>query len=252
MLQSVKDKEVTVLGFDLCNCSPEEGVEILDEAIESGKKARAMIVNAACVNISFENREYREAVRRFDVRFVDGVGIFIAGKVLRGVSFPNLAGTDFGEDLLRRCVQKNYRIYFLGAKPGVAETAALNIKEKYPNINIVGAHHGYFKSEENDRVIEDINNSGADVLLVCFGKPREVLWVDRYFESLNIKLAMPLGAFFDFQSGNVVRAPLWIRKMRFEWLYRLVIEPRRLWKRYVVGNMVFIGRVLRYKLNGRS
>ncbi|MBD3232657.1 MAG: WecB/TagA/CpsF family glycosyltransferase [candidate division Zixibacteria bacterium] len=252
MLKTVKDNEVTVLGLDLCNCTPEEGVNILDKAIESGRKTKAMIVNAACVNISFESREYRESVRRFDVRFVDGVGIYIAGKILRGVSFPNLAGSDFGEDILKRCVRKNYRIYFLGAKPGIAEQAMHNLRRKYPKINIVGTHHGYFNSEENNRVIEDINSSGAEVLIVCFGKPREVIWIDRNFDSLNIKLAIPLGAFFDFQSGNVVRAPLWIRKIRFEWFYRLVIEPRRLWKRYVVGNMTFISRVLRYKLNGRS
>jgi N-acetylglucosaminyldiphosphoundecaprenol N-acetyl-beta-D-mannosaminyltransferase len=250
LAEKVSAKEISLFGINVCNCSPDEGLELLDSAINSGRSSRAMIVNAACVNISFRNNDYREAMGRYDVRFVDGVGIYLAGRILRGVRLPDLNGTDFGKLFMRHCADKGYRVFFLGARRGVAEKAAANFKALYPSLKIAGYHHGYFRSDQNDEVIETINETGPDVLVVCFGKPREVFWIDENIDRLAVRLAIPLGGFLDFYSGQKPRAPGWILKIRSEWLYRLILEPRRMWKRYLIGNLIFIIRVLRWKLAG--
>ena len=242
------EKEVSLLGINLCNCSIREGVDILEEALQMPGQYRAMIVNAACINISFKNPTYREAVKKYHARFVDGIGVHLAGRILKGIRLPNLGGTDLGKLFLERCAIKGYRVFFLGAKPGVALRAADNFRKWYPGIQIVGCQDGYFAPDQNDDIIKKINGSLADVLIVCLGKPREVLWIEENFDKLKTRLSLPLGAFFDFHSGEIRRAPLWIQKLRFEWLFRLMLEPGRLWKRYIIGNFIFIGRVFKWKL----
>ncbi|PJA30446.1 MAG: hypothetical protein CO189_00050 [candidate division Zixibacteria bacterium CG_4_9_14_3_um_filter_46_8] len=243
------EKEVSLLGINLCNCSVREGLDILDESLEMPGHYRAMFMNANYINISFSDPVYRETVKKYHARFVDGVGVYLAGRILKGVKFPHLGGgTDLGKLFLERCAQKGYRVFFLGARPGVADKAAENFRKWYPNIKIVGCHHGYFHNDENEDIIRRINSSKADVLLVCMGMPREALWIEENFDKLKTRLSLPLGAFFDFHSGEIRRAPLWIQKLRFEWLFRLILEPNRLWKRYIIGNFIFIGRVFKWKL----
>ncbi len=251
-MNELTEREVSVLGVRLLNCSYDEGIDLLEKAVLDPEPRRAMIVNAYCINIGFNNPNYRRAVNSFNMRFVDGIGVLLAGRILKGIHFTDLGGSNLGKSFMQRCAERKFKVFFLGAKPGVAEQAAENFRWSIPGINIVGCQHGYFSDKENDRIIERINKANPDVLIVCFGKPKEVLWIEENFQKLNIKLAIPLGAFFDFHSGRVKRAPVWIQKIHFEWLYRLILEPRRLWKRYIIGNFLFMGRVLKWKLFPKS
>ena len=174
----------------------------------------------------------------------DGIGIDLASKLLFGAQFPdNLNGTDFTPYYLRYS-RHRLRIYLLGGKRGVVETAAKLITETCPRHEVVGYREGYFPHSEDGLVASTISASGADVLLVAMGNPDQELWLRTNFDATGCRLGFAVGALFDFIAGEVQRAPVWVRTARLEWVYRLAQEPGRLWRRYVLGNPMFMLRIL--------
>lgn len=170
----------------------------------------------------------------------DGIGVAIAAKWYGTPVKANLNGSD----LLPKLCQMPYSIYFLGAAPGVTEKARMNLEHDYPGVKIVGADHGFFTNEAAEHAaIERINRVHPDILLVGMGVPRQEAWLFRHREALSCKVAMGVGGVFDFASGRIPRAPVWLRKLRLEWAYRLYNEPCRLFRRYVIGNPLFLLRV---------
>src|SRR5581483_2598296 len=137
--------------------------------------------------------------------------------------FPRLCETLSGTGL---------GIYLLGARPGVAAAVADWVKAHHPQTEVKGFRDGYFKPEEEPEVIRQIAASGASVLLVAFGAPRQDLWIRRHLRQTGVKVAMGVGGLFDFYSGRIPRAPVWMREIGAEWLYRFIQEPRRMWRRY--------------------
>ena len=204
--------------------------------------------NAHTVNLASGDAEFREALKCATV-LNDGVGLDIASKALFGTSFAdNLNGTDFVPHLLGSA-DKPLRVYFIGGAEGVAEAASLAAASRYPQIEVAGIAHGYFGDEESEKIIEEVRGSGANLVLVAMGQPRQEIWASRNFE----RIAGPVicvGALFDFLAGRVPRAPAWMRKCRIEWAFRLVNEPRRLARRYLAGNPIFLARVVRQKWFG--
>jgi N-acetylglucosaminyldiphosphoundecaprenol N-acetyl-beta-D-mannosaminyltransferase len=136
----------------------------------------------------------------------------------------------------------------LGAKAEVVQGLVDWIRTHHPGVQIAGYHHGYFDPNDENRVIESIRDSGAHLLLVAFGAPRQDVWINRRLGETGTRVAIGVGGLFDFYSGRLPRAPLWMREIGFEWLYRMLQEPGRLWKRYLIGNCVFLFRVLKEKL----
>ncbi len=251
LMNRVSVREIDLLGTRLCNCTLPEGVDFIDNAIVSSNKYKIMIRNAACINLSYENELYRKVVDDYHIRFVDGIGIYLAARILKGVRIPDLGGNPFGCAILQMCAERGHSVYLLGAKEDVIIKAAENFIERHKGLNIAGYHHGYFKTDGTEDVIRDINDCSPDLLIVCFGKPKEVFWIAENFGKLNVGVLIPLGGFLDFQSGHTKRAPKWILKLRFEWLFRLLLEPRRLWKRYILGNFSFMVKVLTWKALGK-
>ena len=151
-------------------------------------------------------------------------------------------------------VENGHSIFFLGAKPGVAEKASEKLRFRYPDLMISGIHHGYFNKDENSlenrRVIRAINESQPDILLVAFGMPLQEKWLMANWDKVHAHVALTGGAVFDYISGSLQRGPRWMTDHGLEWLARLLIEPRRLWKRYLIGNPLFIYRVLRERIRG--
>src|SRR6202011_2227169 len=133
-----------------------------------------------------------------------------------------------------------------GCDPGVAREAAARLHALYPRLDVVGSHHGYFEpdSPHDDRVVEDINARRPDIVLVGMGTPKQELWVERNGSRLDTEVLWTVGALFDYVSGRVPRAPGWLADNGLEWIFRLAIEPQRMWRRYLLGNPVFISRVL--------
>ena len=172
----------------------------------------------------------------------DGIGIKIAGKLLGQEIKQNVNGTDLFPRLCAALSHTQHRVFLLGGQPGVPEKVRQWISDHYPAVVVCGWHHGYFSPTEEHTVIEQIADSKATLLLVAFGVPRQEKWIHRHLEATGVKVALGVGGLFDFYSGRIPRAPQWLREIGGEWLYRLCQEPQRMWKRYIVGNAMFLMR----------
>lgn len=204
-------------------------------------------LNAHCFNISVQNSHYQGALNQADLLLNDGIGIKIGAWLNKTPIKANLNGTDLIPKILSQASLDKKKIFLLGGKPGVAEKAAHQLKKQIPGIEIVGVLDGYIKDPHV--IIDAINKSQASVLVVGMGVPLQELFIAQNKEKLSsVKLAIAGGAILDFISGEVPRAPQWLRRLSLEWLYRLLLEPRRLWKRYILGNVEFLYRVVVFKL----
>jgi len=145
-------------------------------------------------------------------------------------------------------VAKGYRIYLLGAQEGVAEAMKTNLEHRYPGVKICGFRNGYFDWDtEVTRIVEDINLAQPDILLVAFGAPYQEKFIVRFGSQIHAPVQMGVGGLFDFYSERIARAPKWMRLIGMEWVFRLLQEPKRMWKRYILGNPLFLYRVFRWK-----
>ena len=213
---------------------------ILDKAT-SGQAGMFAFCNAHTANLAERDVEFREALEHATV-LNDGVGLDIASRALFGRAFPqNLNGTDLIPKLLASA-QSPLRIYFLGGKAGVAKAAAREVARRYAGITVVGTHQGYFDAVQTRSIVRKIQRSRANLVLVAMGQPRQEIWASQHFREFSGPVVC-VGALFDFLAGEVSRAPTWMRERRMEWLFRLLNEPRRLGKRYVIGNVVFLARI---------
>jgi N-acetylglucosaminyldiphosphoundecaprenol N-acetyl-beta-D-mannosaminyltransferase len=226
---------------------PNEMLSTISAWAAEGVTRRVMYVNAHVVNQSRVTPGLSEALRRADLVYCDGYGVRLAARALNLPVPHRMTGADWIWDLASLCELAGQPIYLLGSDPPIAREAALRLRQLYPKLDVVGAHHGYFDvdSPHNQRVIEDINAHPARIVLVGMGTPKQELWVDRYADELNGAVVWTVGALFDYVSGHMPRAPRWLADNGFEWIFRLAIEPQRMWRRYLLGNPVFLSRVLR-------
>jgi N-acetylglucosaminyldiphosphoundecaprenol N-acetyl-beta-D-mannosaminyltransferase len=219
---------------------------ILGWTDHAGPQRRVMYANAHVLNQSAGNPALRRALEASDLVYCDGYGVRLAAKALDRPVPHRMTGADWIWALAALCEAAGKSIYLLGSEPGIARQAAERLRRTYPGLGIAGAHHGYFEpgSAHDDRVIEDINARRPSILLVGMGTPKQELWVQRNAERLDVDVLWTVGALFDVVSGRVPRAPAWLADNGLEWIFRLAIEPQRMWRRYLLGNPVFIHRVL--------
>lgn len=240
--------KLNVLDVDFLSISMEEALSMLQQVIDSGQKETVSFINADCLNISCTDESYRSILQSQDIVFPDGAGINIACRVLGERLVANLNGTDLIPELWKIAQTKGYRFYLLGAAPGVSDRMQTKLEETYPGLQVVGSHDGYFDHDtESESVIEKINAAEPNIVLVAFGAPHQEKWIDKHKGALDANLVFGVGGLFDFYSGDKKRAPLWMRNGGIEWMYRLYLEPGRLWRRYIVGNPLFVYRVLKWK-----
>lgn len=239
---------IKLFGIEIDNVTLDHAVEAIVDRLDGDTPAQVSFVNADCVNIACRSPEYLEALQESDLVFADGIGLRMAGDVLGQPVRDNVNGTDLFPCLAAALEGTGKRIYLLGGRPGVAEGVARWLAKNYPGVELAGWRHGYFSAAEETKVIEDIRRSGADLVLVAFGAPRQDLWIRRCLSKLGAKVVIGVGGLLDFYSGRISRAPRWIRKLGMEWCYRLYQEPQRLWRRYLVGNVVFLVRLAQMRL----
>lgn len=239
---------IEIMGFRFCDLSLQDAATaIILDAIENNPRA-VFFVNAHCVNVATTDQEYRSILRATPVLFADGAGIALAARIWGDKLRNNINGTDLLPILCHQAARDNVPIALLGSKPGVADACARELQKSHPDLKIVWHHHGYLSEEEESDVIDDLNASGAKILLVAKGVPLQEKWIHRFADRIDAPVLMGVGALLDFYSGSVPRAPQLLRQFRLEWLFRLALEPRRLFRRYVIGNPLFVFRVVHMRL----
>lgn len=246
--REVKLNRVSFYHLHLDNLNTEESLRYCRDCLATGEPHAIYFINAHCFNMSKDDKDYCTALEQCDLLLNDGIGIRIAAK-LEGIELKeNMNGTDFIPKVMELSAQTGEGVYLLGAEPGVAETASANLQERMPNLDVRGTHHGFFSAADEDRVIESINSSGASVLVVGLGVPAQEKWIERNKNRMpNVRILLAGGAIIDFTAGKVKRAPRFMQKVGLEWLFRLLQEPKRLFGRYVIGNLRFLGLVARHK-----
>ena len=225
-----------------------EAVSILEESITSGEQAFVVTANAEIIMMCQEDAGYKKIVSQ-DAQLVlpDGAGAVWAGRHL-GYKVPErVAGFDLYCQLLDKAAQKGYKAFFFGGSPGIAEAAKAKSEELYPGVQVVGCRNGYFKEEESQAIIDEINASGADMLFAALGAPKQEKWLVRYREQLKPKILMGIGGSFDVFAGKMERAPKWMQDASLEWLFRLYKQPSRFMRMMALPKFV-----LKVVFNGKK
>ena len=246
---------VNLLGVTIDPLPLQDLLGRMEQALRENQRLLIANVNTHALNLAAEHPDFRTLLNRADIVFCDGIGVRL-GAWLTGQRLPHrYTPPDWIDELCRRCRDGGHSLFFLGAKPGVAERAARILAARWPGLTIAGAQHGYFDktpgSAENDQMVAQINAARPQVLLVGFGMPLQEEWLDANWSGLDVNVALTVGALFDYVAGEVPRPPRWMTDHGLEWLGRLLIEPGRLWRRYLVGNPLFLWRALGQRALGQ-
>ncbi|MBT8086959.1 MAG: WecB/TagA/CpsF family glycosyltransferase [Gammaproteobacteria bacterium] len=200
-------------------------------------------VNPDCLNKASQDRDYHFTLGLSDLVLPDGSGLRIAAKLIGLPLHDNVNGTDLFPLLCEEAARRQQKLFLYGGRPGVAKEAAMAMLQRIPELQIAGCHDGYSHSDDEDWVIQAINASGADIVLVGLGAPRQEQWLQRSRNKLNAAVAIGVGGLFDYYSGRIRRAPIALREAGLEWVWRILQEPGEKWRRYIIGNPVFLWRV---------
>lgn len=242
---------INILGVLVGTKTAQELIDYMIQAIQAKERVLLAYINIHAINLAQQQRWFKDYLNQASMTFCDGYGIKLGARLLGYQIRERYTPPDWLPELASICSQRGYRLYFLGARPGVAEQAALKLITQYPQLMIVGTYHGYFDktpgSQENELILQAINGLDLDILLIGMGMPVQEKWLKENWPRLNCKVALPIGAAFDYLAGTTRRAPRWLTDHGFEWLGRLLVEPGRLWRRYVVGIPVFMFNIIRQK-----
>ncbi|MFN8489844.1 MAG: WecB/TagA/CpsF family glycosyltransferase [Caldilineaceae bacterium] len=248
----MKNKErqtISLLGVKIDKILVNELLGKIAQVINSGGKSTILHVNVYAMNLACELSWFRAYLNQSDIVFCDGFGVKLGAWILGHRIPQRITYADWVWQLAQFAESQNFSLFFLGARPGIAEKAAKHLQEQFPNLRVVGVQHGYFDktlgNSENKAVIKTINALKPNILLIGFGMPIQERWLWENLDQLDINIALTGGAVFDYASGELQRGPRWMTDHGLEWLARLLIEPGRLWKRYIIGNPLFLWRVLK-------
>ena len=234
-------RRLVVLGVPFTVCSLSEAVGRIRGLIATGRPHQVVLANAHTLNLACDDPAYRGLLRDADLVLRDGAGIELAARLARSHAGHNFVGTDFVPGLLGALGPAEVRVFLFGGHPGVTEQAARELARRGRHVRIVGAVPGYGAFE---RVVQQVRAARPHILLVALGNPLQEQWIDEHLAQLGVPVSIGVGGLFDYLAGRVPRAPRWMLRLRVEWLFRLVVEPRRLWRRYVMGNPRFVWRLI--------
>jgi N-acetylglucosaminyldiphosphoundecaprenol N-acetyl-beta-D-mannosaminyltransferase len=240
-------KRIEILGMPIHALTMEETIGVISQSIQEKKPLQHVVVNAAKMVNAQKDEALRQSIVESDVINADGQAVVWASRLL-GFPLPErVAGIDLMQRLVKLAHESNLRIYFLGAEENVVSEVVSKYKKVYSENIIAGFRNGYFNAEEEEKVARNIGDSEAHILFVAMTSPKKEIFLNRYKAIMNVPFVMGVGGSFDVVAGKVKRAPLWMQRWGLEWLYRVGQEPRRMWKRYLVTNSLFIVYVLKAK-----
>src|SRR5512140_1111690 len=237
---------VQILGVRVDAVDKAALLEEIARRITTGRREYLANVNINAINLAQDDQEFRKILNESSVVYCDGEGVRLGARLLGVTLPPRIVLTYWIWELCAFAAEKGFSIFLLGGTPGAAEEAAAAMRKRFAGLRIVGTHHGYFnkEGEESDRVVDLIRHSQPNILFVCFGMPLQEHWTRRNFERLTANVMLFGGSTIEYAAGRKTLAPAWMSRHGLEWFFRLLQEPRRLWRRYLIGNPLFILKVL--------
>ena len=243
---------IDILNTTIDNLNMLETLQVVDNAISNGERLHHVVVNAGKMVAMQSDAQLRKSVNESDLINADGQAVVWASKVLGKPLKERVAGIDLMEALVKLAHQNQYKIFFFGAKEEVVKTVVERYSNDYSPKIIAGYRNGYFKKDEEQDIAKQISDSGANILFVAISSPTKENFLYENKKLLNkVNFIMGVGGSFDVVSGKVKRAPVWMQNSGLEWFYRFAQEPKRMWKRYLVGNSKFIALVLKEKFSSK-
>lgn len=238
-----------ILNTSIDNLSMQETLDAVSQSIENRQQIHHVVVNAGKIVAMKKDPDLRKSVNESDIINADGQAVVWASRFLRNPLKERVAGIDLMANLVEMAHRKNYRIFLFGAREEIVKSVVDLYSEKYSPGLIAGYRNGYFKKEEEDAIAKEIAESGAQMLFVAISSPTKENFLYKHRNTLkDIYFIMGVGGSFDVFAGKTKRAPKWMQKIGMEWFYRFLQEPKRMWKRYLIGNSKFIYLVLKEKL----
>ncbi|MGZ9898558.1 WecB/TagA/CpsF family glycosyltransferase [Shewanella gaetbuli] len=239
-------KRVQFLKSPMDIASMSETVTFIENSIEKGQFLQHVVVNVAKIVNMQKDPTLAESVKACDVINIDGMGVVFGARFLGHHIPERVAGVDLFHELLKMSAKRNFPVFLLGATDDVVTTTSEKVKNLYPNLTIAGYNDGYFWDDEK-AVVNKIRESGAKLLFVAITSPKKENFINKWQDKLGVDFVMGVGGTFDVVAGKVKRAPLWMQRSGLEWLYRVIQEPRRMWKRYLITNSKYIALLLKNK-----
>ena len=234
-----------MFGVPIARLLSDEALEAIGELLDSESPSLVAYANAHTLNLAWSDVTYCEILKGADLALNDGSGVALAAR-MRGVRFPeNLNGSDLNPKIIQLAAARGARVFLLGGAGGVAERAADRLARMAPGLKLVGTRDGYFPDAQSEEIVASIRATAADLLLVAMGNPRQENWLAEHLAETGCRVGIGVGAFFDFTAGTQRRAPAWMNRLGVEWIFRLMREPSRMWRRYVLGNPLFLIRAWR-------
>ena len=239
------------MNTEIDNITMEEALKAIEKLIGQNKNAYVVTPNVDHIVKLETDAEFQQVYKNADLILVDGKPLLWFAKWYKTPIVEKISGSDLFPKVCEMAAKKKYTMFFLGAAEGVAAKAAENLKRKYSGLQVVGTYSpplGFEKSQDEvTKIIRVVNEAAPDILIVGLGAPKQEKFVFKYREKLQVPISLGLGASIDFEAGNVNRAPKWMSNVGLEWLYRLIKEPRRMFKRYIVDDMKIFKLALKYK-----
>ena len=245
-------RTVPILGVKIAAISMDQVLYICEDVIQTHGSLQVGVINVAKIVNCQNDSDLRRSLDEADIIIPDGLPIVWLSKWLGNPLPERVSGIDLMIRLLERASRENYRIYFLGAEQNVIEKLIIFIRKEYPGVRIAGYRNGYFSDSQEREIVEEIADSRADVLFVGMSSPKKEVFLRKWQQMIDVPVKHGVGGSFDVLAGQTKRAPLWMQKCGLEWFYRLIQEPRRMWKRYLVTNSKFMVLSLREIFRTRS
>lgn len=242
---ALPDRRTEVLGCPIDAVDMDEALERIEHFVEERGFAQHMAINAAKIVSMRDDPQLRDVISRCRLVTADGQAIVWASQLLGDPLPVRVAGIDLMHALFARAEERGWRPYVLGARQDVLETAVARLRDRHPGLELAGYRNGYFDPSEDAAVAAEIRDARPDILFVAMSSPRKEYFLGDHGPAMGVPFAMGVGGAIDVMAGKTRRAPGWMQKAGLEWLYRLLQEPRRMFKRYAVTNLRFIGLVLR-------
>ncbi len=247
--------ECRVLGVRIDSIAKKDLEQSLVEAVRSGHRKVFAYVNVHAVNVARNNERFRRFLDSADITYCDGEGVRLGARILGYYLPPRIVLTHWIWDLCNLFEREGISVYFLGGTQEVSSKAVNEVRLRFPRLRIAGAHDGYFSKDgpENNAVLAGIAEARPDVLFVGFGMPLQEYWLEKHGDTLVASAILPCGSMIDYVAGVKRTPPAWMSNHGLEWLHRLLKEPRRLWRRYLIGNPMYLGNILVARLKqGKS